>query len=1686
MGPQGGLVGRLAAGSRRLRSGWRPWLASRTGVELLTAIVVATLVVTVLPNGRPLTDTDPGASPRPTGTPAATPGTTMPPDEAWGDLTLPAWEPVAELRPVDEDASGVALGSAFTLRSRTTTPAAELAGGVTTDPAIELTVEPGTTPAEVRLVPAVPMAPGTLYRFRLADPTGALAGSWAYRTERPLHVVGTLPQNEATGVPINTGIEVEFDQDGITGIGDRFTIDPTVAGRLELHGRTAVFVPTAALAPASIYTVTIAAGVGMTGSEQVLEQPVTFAFETAAPSGSETWDVGLGRPIIEASPGERPIIAVSPWYDDTAPGAITSLPFEVHRLPSFEAARSAAATLSAAPSWNGWSSLGLIPTEGLPRVAAFEADITEPTPSGYVVVELPAPLPAGWYVVAVPREGRDRQAILQVTDLAAYVLTSETRTIAWVNDRATGRPVVGAELLGPNGTRVGVTGTDGLLDVPSPAALRRGPADGQDGTRPPELLTVVAPDGRRLLAPLGIHANSDGYDEQRNGWGRADEPWNQWWLLTSTDRTTYRSTDVIHAWGVIRSRDDRSVPADLEATLRAAGSSASDGPWLTRVPVDASDRGTWGVDLPIEDLPLGAYVVELRVAGTVADAEWIGVAELRKPAYEIEVETDRRAAIAGDPVTITARAVFFDGTSAAGLELRVTAFGQTRVVTAGLDGRATIALPARGEWDGVSSASVVVTPASPEEGEISGFADVLVIPASVWLKATAQVRDGRVVVDGSVHRVDLARVEAELAAGAWPEDPSGDPVAGATVTVRVVEMIPVTKQIGTQYDYIEKRAVPIFETTTTEKAVGTYTTTSGPGGVIALSVPVPDAAHAYDVRLTSRDASGRAASAFTSATAALVQPPTDLVRPYLEEPESCGWTMRTYATGDPMRLTMYDGSGAISSGGRYLFVIASRGIREIRLQDEATLLRTFAESDLPSLHVMAIRFEGGVYVASNEILIRTRPTDRTLDVGLAADRDRYAPGERATVTIRTTGANGDPVAADVVVRGVDEKLFATGNAFETETLEALLAPTPDGLLQSYLSHPVPLPRAGDGCGDTGGGRDDFRDSILFRVVSTDADGRASVSFDLPDDLTSWRVSATAVAADVRAGDASILLPVGLPFFVDATLASDYLAGERPMVRLRSFGDDLASGDRVRFTVSAPSLLMAATTVEAAAFASVLVPLPELGLGSHAVTIQASVVGDPDRTDTLVRTVVARSSRLQVATTEVGTADSAAGLGGPGLTTYVVTDAGRGSLVPLLQDLANGGGARFDRLLAADIAAEILRDEFGFDDASLPVVELDVDRYERGGIALLPYSSPDLPLTALAAVVAPDRFDPDALELAFREWMQDDVVTRERRIIALAGLAGLGRDVLDELRAVPIAEVSVREALWVALGLVASGDEDGARAIERSLLEELGQELGPYVRLGVPGPMVASIEATALLALVATAIGDPLATPMSRYVREMATTEAIFVLSEVGVVRWSLDRLPRAAARFAWTVDGDRHVESLLPGEAWSIPLTERQRSGFRLESLDGEIAVIASWTGMPGPGDLPAGGLVTITRTVTPAADAPSTGLVRVSLRVSFDATALTGCWEVTDRTPSGLAPVAGEPGWTDDLDHPRPVYAPIEVTGQLVRWCVDPSDGRTAELRYAARVVTPGTFTWEPAVIQHVAAPEVGATTPATTYTIR
>jgi hypothetical protein len=265
----------------------------------------------------------------------------------------------------------------------------------------------------------------------------------------------------------------------------------------------------------------------------------------------------------------------------------------------------------------------------------------------------------------------------------------------------------------------------------------------------------------------------------------------------------------------------------------------------------------------------------------------------------------------------------------------------------------------------------------------------------------------------------------------------------------------------------------------------------------------------------------------------------------------------SYDVGDMVAWRMVDAGRELPSGGedRYLYIIAQRGLRAAVVTDTPRFRHRFAQADAPGVFVMGVRFTGTTYAPKASSWASFDQDARRIRVQIDTDKDRYRPGETATLTVRTSLPDGQPVAASVVIQAVDEKLFAIGDAYVPDALGDLYGRVDSGIVRLTATHQLPsLGREGEGGDTTGGGGDggslrtDFRDNLVFRVLRTNDAGRAITRVPLSDDLTSWHVVASAMSGGLAAGTDDMLLPVGLPVFVELTVADTYQSWTNPRSR----------------------------------------------------------------------------------------------------------------------------------------------------------------------------------------------------------------------------------------------------------------------------------------------------------------------------------------------------------------------------------------------------------------------------------------------------------------------------------------------------------------------------------------------------------
>jgi alpha-2-macroglobulin len=165
--------------------------------------------------------------------------------------------------------------------------------------------------------------------------------------------------------------------------------------------------------------------------------------------------------------------------------------------------------------------------------------------------------------------------------------------------------------------------------------------------------------------------------------------------------------------------------------------------------------------------------------------------------------------------------------------------------------------------------------------------------------------------------------------------------------------------------------------------------------------------------------------------------------------------------------------------------------------------------------------------------------EKRLQVAVAPERSSLKPGEELSVDFTVKDRSGRPVDGEVVVMVVDEAILA------------LTGYTPPDLVSIIYPHRGLSMRMSDNRrfllnqqkfsekGNDGGGGGEMESAVAVRQIfqnlayynpslRTGPDGKASVRFKLPDNLTQWRVMAVAITKDDRFGDGKAPVTVSLP------------------------------------------------------------------------------------------------------------------------------------------------------------------------------------------------------------------------------------------------------------------------------------------------------------------------------------------------------------------------------------------------------------------------------------------------------------------------------------------------------------------------------------------------------------------------------
>ncbi|MDO8536702.1 MAG: MG2 domain-containing protein [bacterium] len=189
---------------------------------------------------------------------------------------------------------------------------------------------------------------------------------------------------------------------------------------------------------------------------------------------------------------------------------------------------------------------------------------------------------------------------------------------------------------------------------------------------------------------------------------------------------------------------------------------------------------------------------------------------------------------------------------------------------------------------------------------------------------------------------------------------------------------------------------------------------------------------------------------------------------------------------------------------------------------------TVKEDYIPNVYATVLLVSPDPEIKFGQINYRIDTKEKEIKIQARSDKNHYLPGEKVTLDISAEDSKGRPLEAEVSVAVVDLSVLALkGN------------PKKDPLIFFYSGMPLAVTTASNvknilheaeiPVGTKGGGggepedlarkkRGDFRETALWEgTVFTDKQGRATLSFTLPDNLTAWQIEALGITRDTKLG-----------------------------------------------------------------------------------------------------------------------------------------------------------------------------------------------------------------------------------------------------------------------------------------------------------------------------------------------------------------------------------------------------------------------------------------------------------------------------------------------------------------------------------------------------------------------------------------
>jgi len=1605
------------------------------------------------------------------------------------------------VEPLSMDTTGVKVDSKFLFKWEEESERVsvdQLIENLSISPELEVSIE--ETEDGLLISPQMLLEANRIYVYEYKGTT------WAYKTEADFELIGTFPRNQATNVPVNTGIELIFNYEGAN-VEDFFEIEPAVKGSFEQHGRVVAFVPKA-LEGKTVYTITLKEGLELKGSDKTISESFSFSFETLSVKEEKQSNgyINFSSIINEFKTDEVPSIGWDFYmYNDKYE---KNAEVKVYAYNDVEEFMTDLDSYNHMPYWSFYGAQGNgVEVDKLKEVMDFEYELVDDG-SYPQFLNLPETLKQGFYVVDVVWEDMKIQTFIQITDLSFYYTQNTNGDLFWIHDQSTGDPVEGAVV-----TKYDSLDEGGIVKTDVVETSNREGTASFIGERnlafgETRFYHLQKDDKQSVLFSMNNVYWSGSYGQESN----------YFWKYFKSDRSLYQPDDTVEFFGYLKGRYENVNLEKVSVEITRGGYYYYDFlPYnidsLSYVVEEVDvENGFFKGDLQLPNLQEGSYEIVVKNEGERVASTYISVENYVKPSYKMEVNTDKKAIFVDEPIKYTINSQFFEGTPVSFLDFNYNIGGLDYKEGSGSTdkkGEADITFTPKYQsgFQGVQYYYFSAYAELPETGSIYVNDEFRVFFNDIYVSPEAKLEGEKGILSIQANYITLDRINSEENEDA--SDFLDQPTSDLVIKGEIIRNEWIKTETGEYYDFINKEVRKQYDYNLEKTTFDSVTLTTDNEGIAELNIDLPKVENVYYTgELSTKDSKARNMEYTVYFGDYRRYEPNQGDYYHMEVDQT------KYEINETIEATFKNGNQAHVDG-QYLFIASQNGVIDYKVNDGSSISMEFKESYMPNIEIAGVYYNGNTYIEADRIQATYDYSLKSIDLLIKTDNESYKPGEEVTLTIEaTTMVNGEKVkVSDALVNLglIDEALLALSEQY-VDPLAELYRFVDAGVYQTYSSHmnqngnfgglrgygavteesaEMAMDTSSDGgqtkldfsatdeaktteSANSISVRSEFKDTAVFITLKLDESGKGEYSFTLPDNVTSWRMTGAAISNELKAGSQVEAVNVSLPFFLNTSISSTYLVGDEPMIGVTAYGSELDIEEQLSYIVevyNAEEQLTNRFEAVSGAFERVNLPLGALMKAGNYKVVVKGVREDGSGDGVEIPVEVVKTYHEQLTSDYYALSDGfTLTTNNAGNTLLTFVDEGKGYYLPGLYNLAYSNGKRVDQKYLGKLVQEYLNKYFGGDRVTEDVSITDYLTY-TGGIGILPYAEADIETTVNMLPFIGEDVSELTLGLYLENAWYDKAITEKGPI--LYGLTVLGESVMNDLNTyAKVKNLNAKDKLYLSMAYNEIGDTYMAKKIYEEVIGDHVVEFDERAYVNLSELDYENIEYTAMAMVIADKIGLEIHDKFYDYLLNNQSKEVLVNTYLFNYISSRLEQVSQAEGSLVYTYNGSEQIVELDHGYGKSISIPSATLKQFRVTSVTGDLAVIAAYN-VPLTNTVTNDDKLGVSRKYYNYQTGEQTNtfkegdLVKVELEWEVQDDAIDNYYRLSDYAPAGLKPIDNP--WQLGLRNEGSYFWYRDVDGQKVDFYIykDTENHTYESLVYFARIVSLGEYKSEAPIIQ-------------------